>query len=113
MSVKELGCCGAYCKTCPAFRDKSCPGCKLGYQEGRRDISKAKCKMKVCCFRKQYISCADCNVYDSCPIILEFFGKKGYKYKKYREALDYIRKNGYAKFIRIASNWKIQYGRYD
>ncbi|MGC9443881.1 MAG: hypothetical protein ACP5E9_02960 [Candidatus Methanospirareceae archaeon] len=42
----------------------------------------------------------------------QFFGKKGYKYKKYQQALEFIRENGYAKFIEIADNWRGPYGRY-
>jgi len=33
-TIRFIGCCGAYCKTCKAFIDGSCKGCKLGYQEG-------------------------------------------------------------------------------
>lgn len=28
--TEEIGCCGAYCKTCREF-EKTCKGCKLGY----------------------------------------------------------------------------------
>jgi hypothetical protein len=47
LSIEEIGCCGAYCKTCKAFAQKTCLGCKLGYESGERDISKAKCLWKV------------------------------------------------------------------
>jgi hypothetical protein len=113
MTIREIGCCGAYCKTCPALLDKSCRGCKLGYERGERDIDKAKCKMKVCCFKERgYETCADCPEYVSCEIIKEFYGKKGYKYKKYRQALEFIRENGYARFIEIADTWRGPYGKY-
>ncbi|MEJ2543011.1 MAG: hypothetical protein P8Y99_02995, partial [Calditrichaceae bacterium] len=62
---------------------------------------------------KGYNSCADCSEYDACDIIQEFFAKNGYKYKKYKKALDYIRANGYEKFISIADGWKMQYGKYE
>ena len=114
MTIREIGCCGAYCKTCPALLDNSCRGCKLGYERGERDITKAKCKMKVCCFKERnYETCADCPDYLSCEILNEFYGKKGYKYKKYRQALEFIRENGYAKFIEIADTWRGPYGRYE
>jgi hypothetical protein len=113
MTIREIGCCGAYCKTCPALIDKSCRGCTLGYEHGERDIDKAKCKMKVCCFKERgYETCADCPDYLSCEILNEFYGKKGYKYKKYRQALEFIRENGYAKFIEIADTWRGPYGKY-
>jgi len=40
-----IGCCGAYCKTCKPFITKNCKGCKIGYEPGGRDLSKAKCKI--------------------------------------------------------------------
>ena len=49
MTIREIGCCGAYCKTCRmASTGSQCKGCKLGYEEGQRDINKAKCKIKTC-----------------------------------------------------------------
>lgn len=112
MSIEEIGCCGAYCGTCKVFKENLCKGCKLGYADGTRDISKARCKMKVCCIKKQLNSCADCDEYDSCDIIQSFYKKNGYKYKKYNEAIDFIRSNGYEKFLKIADDWKMQYGKY-
>ena len=113
ISIKYIGCCGAYCKTCPALINKSCRGCKLGYDTGERDITKAKCEMKVCCIMKNYQTCSDCQDYFTCKIIHEFYNKNGYKYKKYKQAIDYIRINGYVKFIKIADNWKNAYGKYN
>jgi len=113
MSIEEIGCCGAYCGTCKVKKENLCHGCKIGYASSTRDISKVKCKMKVCCLEKQYNSCADCGKYVSCNIIQGFFEKKGYKYKKYKEALDFIKANGYKKFMTIADEWKMQYGKYD
>jgi hypothetical protein len=112
MGVEEVGCCGAYCGTCRAYKDNTCLGCKIGYQDGNRDISRAKCKIKICCIEKGYLSCADCSDYNSCTIIQSFLGKNGYKYKKYKEALDFIIANGYEEFIEIADTWKMQYGKY-
>lgn len=40
-----IGCCGAYCGTCRALLDKTCKGCKLGYDDGKRDIRAARCAM--------------------------------------------------------------------
>lgn len=112
LPIKFIGCCGAYCKTCPALIDKSCRGCKLGYDTKERDISKAKCSIKVCCINKNYETCADCQDYSTCEIIQGFYSKNGYKYKKYRKATEFIRENGYAKFIEIADKWKYAHGKY-
>ncbi len=115
MSVREIGCCGAYCKTCRASITGSiCRGCKLGYESGERDISKSRCKIKVCCFRdRRFETCADCPDYPFCRIIQDFHNKKGYKYRKYRQSVEFIKENGYARFIEIADNWKGPYGRFD
>lgn len=113
MSIREIGCCGAYCKTCRASASGSlCRGCKLGYEDGGRDINKAKCKIKVCCFRDRELeTCADCNDYPDCDIIHGFYEKSGYKYGKYRQAIEFIRGNGYTKFLDIADTWKGPYGK--
>ena len=113
IALKQLGCCGAYCKTCSELINKRCRGCKLGYETGERDFNKAKCKMKVCCIKNEHETCADCPAYSSCRIIRAFHSKNGYKYKKYKQAIEFIRENGYANFIRIADTWKNAYGKYD
>lgn len=112
MSKEEIGCCGAFCGTCPVIKENHCKGCKLGYQNGARDISKAKCKIKVCCIQKELNSCAECQEFNSCKVITGFYAKNGYKYKKYKEAIEFIRSNGYDKFLEIANTWSRQYGKY-
>ena len=112
MSIKEIGCCGAYCRTCREYTDGICRGCKLGYESGGRDINKAKCKMKVCCFKERGLeTCADCPDYPSCGVIRGFHDKSGYKYKKYSQSMEFIRKNGYARFIKAADKWNGPYGK--
>lgn len=109
-----VGCCGAYCKTCRALAEGACKGCKLGYDTGERDIGKARCRIKLCCFgEKRLETCAECQDYDKCDIISGFHNKKGYKYKKYRESLEFIRKYGYGKFAESAAGWNGAYGRLD
>lgn len=113
MSLREIGCCGAYCRTClTSVPGGICRGCKLGYEDGERDINKAKCKIKVCCFRdKQLETCADCGDYLTCNIIQGFYLKNGYKYGKYKQSMDFIRENGYDEFTKIADKWKGPYGK--
>lgn len=113
MGKEELGCCGAYCKTCKVNIQKLCKGCKLGYINGERDIVKAKCAIKVCCIKKGYNACSDCAEFSDCLIINGFYNKNGYKYKKYKQALQYIIANGYDKFFEIADNWSNVYGKYE
>ena len=107
-----IGCCGAYCKTCKPFIEGFCKGCKLGYGDGKRDINKAKCKIKVCCFKeKKLATCADCPDLSTCKIIFSFRDKSGYKYKKYKQSMEFIKDHGYARFIELADQWKGPYGK--
>ena len=110
MSQLLVGCCGAYCKTCKVSIQGICKGCKVGYDTGEREISKAKCAMKVCCVRRGLISCADCADYDSCETLAAFYGHASYKYQKYREATAYIREHGYDAFLQLADQWSGAYG---
>jgi len=113
MTTNEIGCCGAYCKTCieewqkKKYPDeRTCLGCKLGYESGERDLSKAKCKIKVCCFRERGLeTCADCLDYP-CEILDAFWSKKGWKYQQCKKQLEFIRQNGYEEFLAQAENWK-------
>jgi hypothetical protein len=113
MSIREIGCCGAYCKTCRAFTaGGACRGCKLGYDTGERDLQKSRCKIKNCCFREKLLeTCADCNEYEKCIIIHGMYNKNGYKYGKYRQSVEFIRNNGYEAFLKIADDWKGPYGK--
>jgi len=114
MSIIEIGCCGAYCKTCRASTTgNTCRGCKLGYENGERDINKAKCKIKLCCFRDRGLqTCADCADYPMCEIMHTFQDRSGTKYSKYRQIIEFIRENGYDAFLKIADVWTGPYGRF-
>ena len=112
-SNRYAGCCGAYCKTCRPYLAGTCKGCKTGFDTGERDINKAKCRIKLCCFRdKNLDTCADCFESGSCRILNEWYSKNGYKYRKYKEAVSFIKENGYQKFFEIADKWKNAYGKY-
>jgi len=63
--------------------------------------------------RRRFETCADCPDYPTCNIISGFHGKSGFKYKKYKQSIEFIKDKGYAEFIKIASNWKGPYGRFD
>ncbi|HPQ72040.1 MAG TPA: DUF3795 domain-containing protein [bacterium] len=113
MSRIEVGCCGAYCKTCREVAGNVCRGCKLGYDSGERDLAKAKCAVKRCCLAKLPTdqTCADCPEFADCPTLAAFHNKKGYKYAKYRKALDFIRLHGYEAFLNVADNWRGPLGK--
>jgi hypothetical protein len=85
----------------------------LGYDSGERDIASAKCRIKLCCFKKNgFETCADCSKLDTCDIIGGLYAKNGYKYKKYKQAVEYIKENGYPKFLDVANKWNGPYGKY-
>jgi hypothetical protein len=60
---------------------------------------------------KKLDSCADCPEYEECRMIRSLFDKNGYKYKKYRQSMEFIREFGYQEFIAAARSWKGAYGR--
>lgn len=117
MTIREIGCCGAYCKTCIEYQKKKypnqtgCLGCKLGYDIAERALNKAKCEIKICCFKeKNYVTCVDCPNYP-CKILEKHWSKKGWKYQQTKKQLEFIRNNGYENFIKIADNWNGPHGK--
>jgi hypothetical protein len=111
LQIALVGCCGAYCGTCPSLKDELCKGCKLGYDDGTRDLIAVRCAIKRCCIMdKKLNTCADCTDYPACSTIREFHAKKGYKYGKYRQSLEFIRLNGYPAFLACTCSWKRAYG---
>jgi hypothetical protein len=96
MSIREIGCCGAYCRTCLTSVEVGvCRGCKLGYKDGERDINKSKCKIKICCFRdRQFETCADCDEYLSCEIIQSLYNKNGINTRNTNNQLISLEKMG-------------------
>ena len=82
-----MGCWAAYCKPCREF-EKTYKGCTLGYLDGSRDLSRAKCKAKKCCLTRERISCGDCEEYDGFETIKSFINHAVYKYGKYPEQDD-------------------------
>ena len=96
MSILEIGCCGAYCRTCRAFRGGACRGCNTGYDNGQRKLERARCRIKLCCLGKKRLqTCADCEEFDSCAILRNWYAKKGAKYQRYKRSAEYIRSYGY------------------
>jgi len=75
-------------------------------RSGERDVNKAKCEIKVCCFKERRLeTCAGCPDYP-CEVLGEFWSKRGWKYKQYRKQLEFIRQNGYEEFLKRANKWK-------
>jgi hypothetical protein len=46
-----------------------------------------------------------------CEIIHTFNDKNGTKYRKYKQAIDFIGENGYDAFLTIADGWTGPYGK--
>ena len=112
MGKADMGCCGAYCGTCKVKAASACKGCGWGYAEGLRELEKAKCPVKRCGLGKGFSSCAECPEAESCGILGEFHGRNGEKYRKYRQAIQYIRRFGYPAFFAVADGWKDAKGKY-
>ncbi len=105
-SKTYIACCGAYCRTCKPYNEGHCKGCKIGYESGERDIDRAKCKIKLCCFRdNKFDICSECDKFSNCKIFNGRFKVGTRDNKKYQEALVFIKKNGYSKFIELADQW--------
>ena len=67
--------------------------------------------MKVCCFVERKLeTCADCSDYP-CENLEAFWNKNGYKYGQYKKQLEFIRQNGYEKYLNIADKWKRALGK--
>ena len=107
--TEEIGCCGAYCRTCREYM-VSCKGCSTGYADGSRELSKARCAIKKCCLSSGQITCSDCSSFDSCPTVQGFYSK-GYKYSRYQASAQFIRSHGYRSFAQAASAWTSASGK--
>ena len=70
-------------------------------------------KMKVCCISKNYSHVLIAVNILICSVLNDFYNKNGYKYKKYKQAIDYIRTYGYDAFLEVADKWKNAYGKYE
>ena len=111
MTILEIGCCGAYCGRCGEYTGGHCKGCKLGYDTGERDIERAKCGIKLCCFKEKGLqTCADCPDLEDCETIQSWYDK-GPKYQRYRKLLYHIRENGYDSYLKKADNWNDSAGK--
>lgn len=83
----------------------------MGYEDGQRDIDRARCKIKVCCYaRHGWETCAECPQSDHCEVLQALHNKKWKEYEGYRQSLEFIRENGYNAFARVAKDWKRGYG---
>jgi hypothetical protein len=109
--LRLIGCCGANCGTCRSFIIGQCVGCKLGCDDGTRNLKVSKCEVKRYCLGKgTLVTCADCDDYPKCRRIRAFHVRKGSKYADYRRPVDYIRRLGYRRYLRMARLWKGPYG---
>jgi hypothetical protein len=96
--------CGLYCGACKSYLKGKCNGC--------RENDKATwCKVRLCCFENNYLSCADCQKTGlmDCKIFNNFFSKIiGYFLRSDRAAcINLIKEKGYENFaIIMAGNKK-------
>jgi hypothetical protein len=55
-------------------------------------------------------TCADCPEYQ-CEVLEAFWNKNGWKYKQYKKQLEFIRQNGYEKYLNKANKWERSHGK--
>ena len=48
-----VGACGLFCGACRSYRKGRCPGC-------RQNAKASWCKVRSCCLRQGFATCADC-----------------------------------------------------
>ena len=58
-SPRLIGACGLYCAACGAYLGGRCAGCSSGETK-----DKGWCKVRHCCHKQDYSTCADCALYD-------------------------------------------------
>jgi hypothetical protein len=66
-SPRLIGCCGLYCGACSSYLGGSCPGCSNADKK-----NKGWCKVRHCCHKQDYSTCADCAVYDDPKKCVDF-----------------------------------------
>jgi hypothetical protein len=110
LETDRISYCGFYCGSCPKYVKKECQGCKgdspdcaVGYKA---------CKVRPCCIRNEFNSCADCDKYKSvkdCKIYNPFMIKFGQFITRTnrRKGIEYIKEKGETEFVRymIDKNW--------
>lgn len=104
--TEEIGCGDAYSKTCREYQ-KTCKGCKQGYWNGSRELSRTKCKMKQYYLSRSYITCIDCVEYESCDIVQAFLTPLVYKYSKYKQAPEFICAHNYSSSLNAVEHRKM------
>lgn len=52
------------------------------------------------------------GTYNGYNMIQAFIQHPGYKYTKYKQALEFIRTHDYAAFLQVTESWKNAYGKY-
>lgn len=89
--------CGLYCGACRKFTQGKCPGCKENEKAGW-------CKIRQCCRRHDYRSCADCapEKWETCKTFHNLVGKIfAFVFRSDRPAcIRRIREVGYVSFSR-------------
>lgn len=55
--------CGLYCKFCPSSTSGKCEGCRGN--SAKHSVLYKRCKVKPCCVKNGFFTCADCTIYAS------------------------------------------------
>ncbi len=69
--VSLIAACGLYCGSCGTYLKEKCKGCA-------KNESAAWCKVRKCCIKNNYKSCADCKTFTDarkCKVFNNFISK--------------------------------------
>jgi hypothetical protein len=97
--------CGLYCGACSKYLKDKCPGC--------HENEKASwCKIRTCCIKNSYQSCASCSQFEDandCKKFNNFFSKLiGFFLRSDRKAgVDFINEKGIEEFAKYMSENKL------
>jgi hypothetical protein len=99
--------CGFYCGACPIYLKGKCKGCK----ELKSTTHYKSCKVKPCCIKNGYSTCAECNKYqsiDDCkdfnPLFVRF--SQFLTQTNRKKGIEMIKKDGANIFLEFIANKK-------
>jgi len=98
--------CGLYCASCRSYHKGTCPGCAANEKAGW-------CKVRTCCMKSNYKSCADCQTYFNpmeCKLFNNFISKLfAVIFRSDRPAcINMIKEKGYEGFASYMAMNKLQ-----
>jgi hypothetical protein len=99
--------CGLYCGACPIYLKGKCKSCK----DPNSDVHYKSCKVRPCCTKNEYSTCAECNKYQSIdyckdynPLFLRF--SQFLTQTSRKKGIEKIKNDGAKAFLEFMANRK-------